>query len=510
MVFEHVRQNLPPNVTVTVHQATATSVAGDDGPQEITLTTGTLTVDLVLFALGHLDSEPDPTAAELGRYAAEHGLFYLPPAYSADTDLSGIEPGQDVLMRGFGLAFVDLMVLLTEGRGGKYRTEPDGTLTYLPSGEEPRMFVGSRRGVPYHSKTNYRLRADRPPLPRFFGPDAVAELAARDHLVFRTDVWPVMAKEIAWGHFHELFHGHPERVRLPWPDFADRYSDLTWGTTEMADLVNTAVPSVEDRIDFDAIDHPLRDLRFDTFADLQDHLETLVRNDIDRRQNDEYSHDLGAFVALLSVYGNFSQLVAKRPWLVRVVHEWWHGFFSFLASGPPGHRLEELLALSRAGIVRFVGADMRVTTRDGRFTATSPSSPHTVTATALVDARLPRTTLTHTANVLLKDLYETGAAAPEVLGTYETGRLVVTPADLHIVTRTGTPHPRRFAVGHPTNVVAAAAFSRPRTNAPSFRQNDLVAHAVLRRLSPERSTCGASVGGASPARTVRDAPGTAR
>jgi uncharacterized NAD(P)/FAD-binding protein YdhS len=511
--FRHVRHNLPPNVTVTVHRDTVTRVTGDDGPQELTLTTGTLTVDAVVLALGHLDSEPDPEHAGLQRYAHEHGLFYLPPEYSADADLGGIGAGQDVLMRGFGLAFVDLTVLLTEGRGGKFRTEQDGTLTYLPSGEEPRIFVGSRRGVPYHSKTNYRLRAERPPLPRFFGPDTVAELAARTPLDFRADVWPLMAKEIAWGHFHELFHGHPDRVRTAWPEFAARYSELPWGTTEMAELVAQAIPSEEDRVDFDAMDHPLRGLRFRTYEELQDHLRTLIRDDVDRRQNDDHSQDLGAFVALLSVYGNFAALVTAKPWLVQVVHEWWHGFFSFVASGPPGHRLEELLALSRAGIVRFVGADMRVTVKDGRFTATSPSSPHTVTATALVDARLPKPTLTHTANTLLRDLHATGVATPEVLGLYETGRLLVTPADLHIITRAGTPHPRRFAVGHPTNVVAAAAFSRPRTNAPSFRQNDLVALAVLRTLStlsPERSTSEAAAGAASPVRTVRDAPGTPR
>jgi uncharacterized NAD(P)/FAD-binding protein YdhS len=508
--FDHVRRNLPPNVTVTVHHDTVTRVTGDDGPQEITLTTGTLTVDVVVFALGHVDSEPDPEHARLQRYAHEHDLFYLPPEYSADTDLDGIEPGQDVVMRGFGLAFVDLTVLLTEGRGGKFRTEEDGTLTYLPSGEEPRIFVGSRRGVPYHSKTNYRLRAERPPLPKFFGPDAVADLAARTPLDFRADVWPLMAKEIAWGHFHELFRGHPDRVRVAWPEFVDRYTELAWGTTEMTDLIARSVPAEEDRVDFDAMDHPLRGLRFGTYEELQDHLRTLVRADVDRRQSDEYSHDLGAFVALLSVYANFGALVAAQPWLIQIVHEWWHGFFSFLASGPPGHRLEELLALSRAGIVRFVGADMRVVAEDGRFSATSPSSPYTVTATALVDARLPKPTLTHTANALLRDLYTTGVATPEVLGLYETGRLVVTPTDLHIVTRAGAPHPRRFAVGHPTNVVAAAAFSRPRTNAPSLRQNDLVAHAVLRTLSPERSTSEAAAAAASPDRTAQGAPGTPR
>ncbi|MEU0459759.1 hypothetical protein ABZ322_44190, partial [Streptomyces sp. NPDC006129] len=37
--------------------------------------------------------------------------------------------------------------------------------------------------------------------------------------------------------------------------------------------------------------------------------------------------------------------------------------------------------------------------------------------------------------------------------------------------------------GAPTNSRAVAAFARPRTDAPAFRQNDAVARALLRTLS---------------------------
>lgn len=115
----------------------------------------------------------------MGAFAARHRLTYLPPAFTADSDLSALGPGEPVLVRGFGLAFIDLMVLLTEGRGGTYTTGADGRPTYRPSGREPVLHVGSRRGVPYHSKIGYELSGEQPPLPRFFGPDEVDELLAR-------------------------------------------------------------------------------------------------------------------------------------------------------------------------------------------------------------------------------------------------------------------------------------------------------------------------------------------
>ncbi len=169
-VYERAVADLPPNVTVHHHPHRALRVGGPrEGRQQVWLEgrPRPLLADLVILAVGHLDSELDAEQAELAAYAREHGLVHLPPDFTADSDLSALAPGAPVLVRGFGLAFVDLMVLLTEGRGGRYETGgPDGEV-YVPSGREPVLYVGSRRGVPYHSKIGYDWTGDRPPLPRF-------------------------------------------------------------------------------------------------------------------------------------------------------------------------------------------------------------------------------------------------------------------------------------------------------------------------------------------------------
>ena len=55
-------------------------------------------------------------------------------------------------MEGLGLAFIDLMVLVTEGRGGRFERTPDGRLAYRTSGAEPILNATSPRGVPYLPK----------------------------------------------------------------------------------------------------------------------------------------------------------------------------------------------------------------------------------------------------------------------------------------------------------------------------------------------------------------------
>jgi hypothetical protein len=72
---------------------------------------------------------------------------------------------------------------------------------------------------------------------------------------------------------------------------------------------------------------------------------------------------------------------------IRHVETGWHGFFSFVASGPPPRRLEELLALRRASIVRFAGPELEVAIDNDQFVARSTDVAGEVRARALVEAR---------------------------------------------------------------------------------------------------------------------------
>jgi FAD-NAD(P)-binding len=491
--YERVLDALPADIEVRVHTTRAVDITGErGGVQTVWLADGDrLVVDLVVLALGHLDAAPAPAEAALAEFARSSGLRYVPPAYTADLDLSDIPPGEPVLVRGFGLAFVDLLVLLTEGRGGRFTPGPAGTLEYHPSGAEPLLHVGSRRGVPYHAKPEYRLQGTRAALPRFFGPPEVAALLARPGRVdFHSDVWPLMAKEIGWGYYHELFTGHSDRVRMEFDEFAERYAPLEWDGDDLRALVAKAVPDERDRLDLATLDRPLGGLEFADRAALADHVCAYVETDLARRADPAFSADLGAFLTLLSVFGQLVAIVASGRLTassqVDDVDGWWFGFFSFFASGPPGHRLRELLALVRAGVVRMVGPDMWVRPATGLFIAGSPAVPGTVAATTLVDARLPAPSVRRATDPLLRAMFRRGEVAEEPLvddhAEWTTGRIHTTDTGM-VVDSSGWPHPRRFAVGPHTSSRSPGAFARPRTNAVGFRQNDAVARHLLASLA---------------------------
>lgn len=101
--------------------------------------------DAVLLVPGQPATRPDDQLATWQRHA-RRGDAQLCPAYPANELLAHSEGwrGQTIAIRGLGLATLDVIRLLTLGRGGRI---DDGT--YHPSGQEPRRILPfSRDGLP--------------------------------------------------------------------------------------------------------------------------------------------------------------------------------------------------------------------------------------------------------------------------------------------------------------------------------------------------------------------------
>ncbi|GAB15885.1 hypothetical protein ARGLB_094_00200 [Arthrobacter globiformis NBRC 12137] len=502
--FRRAVRALGSDVRVTVHRDTALSVEprdggnyvdrkSDDGGYSVRLAGGgTLHADVVVTALGHTDAEPDPRSAAWTDFAARHGGFHAAPSYTTDVDYSPIAPGQDVIVSGMGLAFVDLLVLLTEGRGGRFEETSDGGLRYLPSGAEPRLWAGSRRGVPFHSKISVALRGEQAGAPRFFTADTVgALLAEHAELDFRAHLWPLIAKDAGYGYYRELFTGSPERVALGWDEFAVRFAALDWYSSARHELVAAAVPDAGLHLDLERLDRPFGGQIFSGHDDVQEAVAAYIERDLELRTGPDHPETLALFMALLKVYMELGRIVPPERLNARSqeeVHGWWHGFFSFVDSGPPPRRLREMLAVHRAGLLHFLGPGLSVAADDatGEFVATSAQSPVSVRAKAFIEARLPGPAVARSANPLLRSLHGAGLGAEQHLltsdGAHSTGRLLVTSGH-RIVGRSGDTRSRLFGIGPGTSGWGAGAFARPGTNAAPFRENDALARRILTAVS---------------------------
>ncbi|MGC0362487.1 putative NAD(P)/FAD-binding protein YdhS [Rhodococcus sp. 27YEA15] len=492
--FDSAVDNAPDHVDVRVHRQTATDVVDNGRTQSVHLDNGEiLDATVVLLTQGHPDALPAPRETRLADFASDHGLTYVGPGYTADLDADVIPAGEPVLVAGLGLAFIDWMVLLAETRGGRFERSDDGTLHYTPSGREPLLYAGSRRGVPYHSKISYSIADARPPLPRFF----TADLIPGDGLLdFRRDIWPPASKELAGAHYHELFASHPDRTVGSWEEFDSEFSSLPWGSPRLTELVENTVPKPEDRFDLERLNRPLGGERYDGLAQVQTRLGEYITADVARRSDQYFSADAAVFSALLSVYMTVGELLRRGRIPAKSVAEdvegRLHSFFSFIASGPPPERLEQLLALNEAGVVQFLGPDTAFSTEidpangAGLFVARSASHTDIVATRTLIEARLPVASISTSADALLRNLHGRGEAV-ELRATEDSAAKLAVDGTSRILNQDGSAHPRRFAAGP---WVAghnwSAAFPRPRTNAGFFRHNDALAAEVLSTCAPFR------------------------
>lgn len=485
---------LVPNATVTIHHGTAREISpSGDGGHVVTLAGGArLEADAVVLALGHTDAKVHGNSAKFVDFAARHGAFHASPAYTTDVDYSALAPGQDVIVSGMGLAFVDLVVLLMEGRGGRFIAKDDGELDYVPSGREPRLWAGSRRGVPYHSKISSSLRGEAPGPSQFFTEGAVARLLAQHSEVdFRTHLWPLIAKDTAHAYYQELFTGSPDRVTADWADFSSQFARLDWYGPEREALVASAVPEPSLRLNFEQLNNPLASATFTDHESVPDAVTAHIVKDLQLRDGPDHPETLALFLGLLRAYMNFAEIVPAERLTAgshAAVHGWWHGFFSYVDSGPPPQRLRQILAIHRAGLLEFLGPGLTVSTEEatGLFVATAAGGVSRIKAAAFIEARLPAPTVVNSANPLLANLHGSGGGTEQQLltadGIVSTGRLLITSKH-HVVGPRGERHETLFAVGPGTSAWGSGAFSRPNSNAAPFRDNDALARLLLHTLA---------------------------
>lgn len=493
-VFERVSSRSSGRIRVHQHRTRAvaiTDLAG--GRQRVALEDGSgpLIVDSVVLTLGHTDRELDPAQRVLADFAAGHGLFYGPPANPLDADPAAVPAGTPLLVRGLGMNFFDHMSLFSVGRGGRFVRDGD-RLRYRPSGDEPVLYAGSRRGVPYQARGDYGAMPPTFPA-RYFDDAAVARLRAAGGVDFRRAVWPLIAKETAYVYYDALSRVRPGACVLDPAEVRAGFDALSWSDPALARLIERAFPDPAARLDFPALDRPLAGATFEDRESLHRSVVAGLRDDLAQARDASRSPLKIAMTALGATRGRVRRLVAHGGLAGdshrRDLDGWFRGFAASVSSGPPAGRIEELLALADAGLVRFVGPGMTVTADPGRktFLATSPQvGGEPVTAPAFLEAHLPPPDLRHTADPLLRRLRETGACRPYRIPTpggpaYETGGLEVTESPFHVVTADGRPHPRRFALGIPIEPVhwGTAIGATPRSNAAMLLQTDAVARAAI-------------------------------
>lgn len=510
-VFAEVVRGAPPGIRVEVHGTRAVRLdEAPDGGQRLTLATGRVLTGLaaVVLTQGHLPTRPDRAERDRAEYAARHGLRHFPPANPADLDLSSVAAGEPVLLRGLGLNFFDHMALLTTGRGGRFVYDPaTNGLRYEPSGREPRLYAGSRRGVPYQARGDNAKGPYGRHTPLVLTPEVIAAFRKRadsdEAPDFLTEIWPLVAKEVETV-YYETLRGTPAYGPFPVPSrdlfggaapFRDRFLAAPHRSPQEAAVLDEFGIAEADRWSWERVSRPYAGQAFTSPADWRGWLLEYLREDAAQAALGNVEGPVKAALDVLRDLRNELRLIVDHGGVAGAsrrehLDRWYTPLNAFLSIGPPRSRIEEMSALIEAGVLTVLGPRLEVRPEDGAWRAHSPDVPGSaVRVTTVVEARLPEPDLRRTADELLAGLLATGACRPHRVDGYETGGLDVTPRPYHLIDRQNTVHTGRFAFGVPTEGVhwVTAAGARPGVDSVTLSDADAVARAALRATTPARA-----------------------
>lgn len=453
-----------------------------------------LSAPTVVLAQGMIQARRGREVAALVDAAARHGLRYVEPGMPAERHMTGLPAGEDVLVRGLGANFFDVIGQLVADWGGRLEPvagDPHGRLRYHRTGREPRLLVGSRRGIPYRAKPDGG-RPVRPFAPRWAGPAFFDALAERVDVDFAEEVWPVLAREFARVYLEALAEHAPGATA---PDAAAALD----GAGDIAAIDAVLERAIRDPRWSWTLEELHRPTRGRAVGEegwaahvtrwIEDELGSLAEPGTHPRAAVN-----GAMAALRRDVGRLTALGAFRgDSLARDVLGWFDGDSLALASGPPADRVRLVLALVEAGIVMLLGPDTRIEVDEdaGLFRAASALTGRTASSRVLLETRMSKGKVPETSDPLLRSLLDSGRARVHAVDGVATHSMEATGAEIsesapgghNLVAADGSVDAAVVVLGIPVQSTqpGSAIGASPGVPSPLLAGADIAAKQVLAR-----------------------------
>jgi uncharacterized NAD(P)/FAD-binding protein YdhS len=445
--YETLIAHAPENLEVVRHYASAVDIVDSgDGREAVTLDNGrTLCVNHVVLTSGHTWNDESVEDASNIRYLRPYPVeFFEHP----------LPPGTPVAVAGMGLVGFDILTALTVGRGGEFE-DVGQRKRYVPSGNEPVIYLYSRSGVPYCAKSAQGSDAYGAYQPVVCTPERMAAVtnpggsAVRRKVDFRQDLLPLLLAEMQARYLtHAAFlKGGDDESGAVRMLLESGWSDGTF------DAVVRRFEPVYGR--FDPALHVFAgaERHYVSSADYERQVYEMVEDDLEEALVPGKS-PVKAALEVLRILRDQLRTVIEFGGLTldsyRDFQSNIRGRINRLEAGPPLLRSQQLLALIDAGVVRVpFGPNPSLTALpDGRVTIRSTELDEEVTATvnSVVRGHLDLPSLVRSSSPLLNRLYANGRLTEMSYGSTPVGSVAITE-HFHPVDTDGRLQPNLSLLG---------------------------------------------------------------
>lgn len=453
--FEHLGAHVPANVTLSYERRSVTDVVKQDNQYTVTIDgTDTIIADQVVMALGHVDNSlNDEEQAFADAAAGNANMLYVAPTHPSEADLDAVPAREKVVLRGLGLSFFDYIAKLTISRGGRFARDNNGVMYYLPSGKEPHMIAGSRKGLPMHARGVNQKVAAEGYQPLFFTSENLDKLAEKSNgQVTYDEFFTLLRKELEYKHYQNTIND----FGVTWPFNAAEFMDALAASDDLNETARKYGISEEYIMDWDRILNPVDDVPAEVeYSDFMMNYLTWDINDANQGNND--APYAGAFDMLRDVRGIIRHYLdagyLSSDEYAKFLSKF-NPFNSLISVGPPVLRVEQMRALIEAGVLEVAGPGLAVSGRDDHYVATD-NRGNTWTVNNLVEARLFPVSLAASTNPLVANLRDRGLlSAAEYTkadgSTYVVGGTRMNKEDLTVIDANDNEVDGLFIWGVPT------------------------------------------------------------
>lgn len=476
-VFAVVLARLPESISTVSHHHRVEAITAEGAADILHLANGSqVRADATVLAYGWVA----PRFNDEEQRLTESGLRWIAPGNPVEQNYAAIPAGEDVLVRGLGMGFYDVMALTTIERGGRFvedATTRSG-LRYEASGKEPHFLVASGRGYPFHPKSEYN---ELPPtMPRRRLREVIEKLQGTKDIDFAAQVWPAIARDSYEAYITTLERVNPAALLRPQEEIL-----AVIDSTAPDDLGATLAPLVTRPWDMNQRMYQIAGFN-GAISALTAHIAECLASDI---QEAAAGHDSPMKAALWSLSQSrkpASILGAEGRYTRESRAGCYAQFLSFgqmVGSGPPLFRVRQLLALVDAHLVRFLGDHPTLTIESDHFTLTS--GPRSASAPTLVDAFMHKPDIHAAGDPLTRGLVETGRVRPFAYHGQDTGSPETDGATRRTVHPDGGLDERLHIVGIPTYAQwpDTTISPMPGTDPLMLQETDKTASSLLKVVS---------------------------
>ncbi|HCZ0184280.1 TPA: hypothetical protein O5W62_000014 [Staphylococcus aureus] len=387
--------------------------------------------------------------------------FIQYPCIRENDRLTLIRKSEKVGILGLGLSFYDVMAELTIGRGGNFKENEDGTLIYIKSGNEPKIFASSRSGFPVPARGKNQKNSNYNYVPAIFTQKRAETLKRRGSIYFDKEVLPLIEAELSLVYAQTLFANNNEMQKSSELRklVIDHNVTTAQGVQTFCDILglNELI-----RINLYDWKYPFQNCKFKNIDQFQKYLLKLISKDINDALQGNMNSPKKTALDVLRNIRNIIRIIADygRIHCDSYNSEFLKKFDSamkFLSAGPPLKRLLQLQALIKADVVKIIGPNLDYYFDDNENKVCMYSknvSDSFVNVTTFIDARIPSPSLQNDNSILIQNMLKRNIISPFVNYNgnqpFETPGINITESPFHPINNTGDVLYDFYIIGIPT------------------------------------------------------------